>query len=157
MGKVNRRLRTAGAVASAALLGVSVLGCSKSDPETTSGAATDVAAGEKISDVEGVLHFPSNDALQNLRDGSLNGAALGLDFNLIAWMAMDAAARTIVGDPPTAAEEADNMPKRLLEQNDLDVDPANGYVAYPEYQERIQDLSTHDRIALALLAVPVLP
>lgn len=93
-----------------------------------------------LSDVEAVLHFPSNDVLQNLLDGSLKGGALALDFKLIASMAMDVAARTVVGDPLTTAEEADDMPKRLLEQDDIDFDPANGYVAYPDYEERLEEL-----------------
>ncbi len=92
-----------------------------------------------LTDVEAVLYSPSNDVLQNLRDGSLKSGALARDLSLMAWMAMDATARTVIGDPLTEAEENDDIPKRLLdEEDDIDFDPTNSYVADPDYQERNQ-------------------
>lgn len=93
-----------------------------------------------LTDVEAVLYSPSNDVLQNLRDGSLKGGALARDLTLMAWMAMDATARTIIGDPLTPAEESDDIPKRMLEMEDIDFDPTNGYVAYSDYDQRIKPL-----------------
>jgi ribose transport system substrate-binding protein len=79
-------------------------------------------------------YAPQAEALQDIKDGGLT-AGLAADFPISVWAAVDSAARLIEGDQPTALEQAGELPLQLLEQPDITFNPANGWTAYPDYQQ----------------------
>jgi ribose transport system substrate-binding protein len=84
-------------------------------------------------------YAPQSGALQDIKDGGMT-AGLAVDFPISVWTAVDASARLVEGDQPTAAEQAGEVPLQLLEQRDITFDPARGWSAYPDYQQRFAAL-----------------
>ncbi|MEU3508255.1 substrate-binding domain-containing protein [Streptomyces longwoodensis] len=84
-------------------------------------------------------YAPQSGALQDIKDGGMT-AGLAADFPISVWTAVDASARLIEGDKPTAAEQAGEVPIQLLEQKDITFDPSRGWSAYPDYQQRFAKL-----------------
>lgn len=82
---------------------------------------------------------PQPGNLEDIKNGDLTGA-LAVDFPVAAWTAVDATARLILGDEPTAAELAGVPPIQLLEQDDITFDVSHGFNAYPDFVERFTAL-----------------
>ncbi|MFF7332009.1 sugar ABC transporter substrate-binding protein [Streptomyces sp. NPDC090306] len=82
---------------------------------------------------------PTANNLQDIKDGKLT-AALNIDFPVSTWTAVDAAARLIEGDEPTASEKAGEVPEQFLEQKDITFDPTRGWSAFPDYANRFAQL-----------------
>jgi ribose transport system substrate-binding protein len=78
-------------------------------------------------------YAPQAEILQDIKDGGIT-AGLAADFPISVWAALDAAARLVEGDQPTAPEQAGELPLQFLEQQDITFDPADGWTAYPDYQ-----------------------
>jgi len=94
------------------------------------------AAGVKVTTI-GYAPTPVN--LQDIKGGKLT-AGLAVDFALSAWVAVDAAARLVVGQPLTKGEEAGEVPRQLLEQKDITFDPSRGWTGYPDFPQRFAKL-----------------
>ncbi len=84
-------------------------------------------------------YAPQTGTLQDIKDGGMT-AGLAVDFPISVWAAVDAAARLIEGDQPTALEQAGEVPIQFLEKRDLTFDPGHGWSAYPDYQQRFAKL-----------------
>ena len=84
-------------------------------------------------------YAPQAEILQDIKDGGIT-AGLAADFPISVWAALDAAARLVEGDQPTALEQAGELPLQLLEQQDITFNPADGWTAYPDYQQRFAKL-----------------
>ncbi|MBP0456453.1 sugar ABC transporter substrate-binding protein [Streptomyces montanisoli] len=82
---------------------------------------------------------PTAGNLQDIKDGSLT-VALDIDFRVSTWTAVDAAARLIEGEPPTASEQAGSVTEQFLEQKDIAFDPAGGWSAFPDCTQRFAKL-----------------
>ena len=79
-------------------------------------------------------YAPQAEILQDIKDGGIT-AGLAADFPISVWAALDAAARLVEGDQPTALEQAGELPLQLLEKQDITFNPADGWTAYPDYQQ----------------------
>jgi len=79
-------------------------------------------------------YAPQAEILQDIKDGGIT-AGLAADFPISVWAALDAAARLVEGDQPTAPEQAGELPLQFLEQQDITFNPAEGWTAYPDYQQ----------------------
>lgn len=82
---------------------------------------------------------PTAGNLQDIKNGSLT-AGLAIDFPVSVWAAVDAAARLIIGDKPTAGEQSGEVPEQFLEQKDITFDPTLGWSGYPDYAKRFGTL-----------------
>lgn len=94
------------------------------------------SAGLKVATV-GYAPTPGN--LQDIKDGKLT-AGLGVDFVVSCWVAVDAAARLILGQPVTPEEQAGEVPRQFLEQKDITFDPSRGWTGYPDFPQRFGKL-----------------
>jgi ribose transport system substrate-binding protein len=79
-------------------------------------------------------YAPQAEILQDIKDGGIT-AGLAADFPISVWAALDAAARLVEGDQPTALEQAGELPLQLLEKQDITFNPANGWTAYPDFEQ----------------------
>ncbi len=84
-------------------------------------------------------YAPQPGGLQDIKDGGMT-AGLAVDFPIAVWAAVDASARLVEGDQPTASEQAGEVPLQLLGQQDITFDPSRGWSAYPDYQQRFATL-----------------
>ncbi len=84
-------------------------------------------------------YAPQAEILQDIKAGGIT-AGLAADFPISVWAAVDAAARLIEGDQPTPLEQAGEVPLQLLGQPDITFNPADGWTAYPGYQQRFAKL-----------------
>jgi ribose transport system substrate-binding protein len=82
---------------------------------------------------------PTAANLQDIKDGKLT-AALNIDFPVSTWTAVDAAARLIEDQPPTAGEQTGDVPEQFLEQKDITFDPTRGWSAFPDFPQRFAKL-----------------
>jgi ribose transport system substrate-binding protein len=82
---------------------------------------------------------PTAGNLQDIKDGKIT-AALDIDFPVSTWTAVDAAARLIEGDQPTASEQAGEAPEQFLSQQDITFDPTKGWSAFPDFPQRFSKL-----------------
>lgn len=108
---------------------------------STADVATGVPAAMRSAGltVPGIGFGPGPAQLQDIKNGGLT-AGLASDFAALTWTTLDAAARLIVGEQPTAAEQAGDAPLQLLEQHDITFDPSTGFVAYPDVAQRFARL-----------------
>jgi ribose transport system substrate-binding protein len=79
-------------------------------------------------------YAPQAEILQDIKDGGIT-AGLAADFPISVWAALDSAARLVEGDQPTALEQSGELPLQLLEKQDITFNPANGWTAYPDFQQ----------------------
>ncbi len=86
-----------------------------------------------------LVYSPGPGNLQDIKDGKLT-AGLAIDFASSVWVAVDVAARLILGDKPTASEQAGDANFQFLEQKDITFDASHGWIAYPDYQQRFTQL-----------------
>jgi ribose transport system substrate-binding protein len=82
---------------------------------------------------------PTAGNLQDIKDGNIT-AALDIDFPVSTWTAVDATARLIEGDQPTASEKAGEVPEQFLSQEDIVFDPTQGWSAFPDFPKRFSTL-----------------
>jgi len=74
-------------------------------------------------------YAPTPGSLQDIEDGKIT-AGLGVDFPVALWMAVDVAARLVLGEALTPGEQAGSAPEQLLEQKDITFDPSKGWTGY---------------------------
>lgn len=84
-------------------------------------------------------YAPQAGNLQDIKDGKVT-AGLAVDYSVSVWAAVDAAARLVLGDSPTPAEVAGEVPFQFLGQKDITFDPTNGWTGYPDYAQRFATL-----------------
>lgn len=101
--------------------------------EAATGLPAALATADISIDTVGLAPSPVN--LQDIRDGAL-GAGIAIDVGVMFWTALDATARTALGEPLTAAEKSGIPPFQILEAADITFDPAGGYHAFPDFKER---------------------
>lgn len=82
---------------------------------------------------------PTPVSLQDIKDGGLT-AGLALDLEVGGWIGVDAGARLLLGDQPTANEKAGVLIKQFLGQKDIVFDPTNGWSGYPDFKNRFAAL-----------------
>ncbi|HEV2638254.1 MAG TPA: substrate-binding domain-containing protein [Actinocrinis sp.] len=119
----------------------------QSHPDTTVAvfASAEVAAGLPAAMKAAGLstttlgYAPQAGIIQNIKNGQIT-AGLAVDFPLSVWVAVDAAARLIEGGQPTAYEQAGDIPIHFLDQQNITFNPAGGWAAYPDYQQRFAAL-----------------
>ena len=92
-----------------------------------------------LNDIKTIGYAPTPANFQDIKDGKLT-AGLGVDFALSGWVAVDAAARLILGQEPTAEEKAGEVPRQLLEQKDITFDFSRGWTGYPDFPQRFAKL-----------------
>ena len=90
-------------------------------------------------DVKTVGRGPTPANLQDIKTGGLS-AGLAIDAAVPVWTAVDAAARLLTGDQPTASETAGVLDKQFLTQKDITFDTTNGWVGYPDFAGRFAKL-----------------
>jgi ribose transport system substrate-binding protein len=90
-------------------------------------------------DVKVIGAAPTPATAEYIRQGQ-EAAALGSSQAFVAWMAMDAAARAIVGQPLGRDELFGQPPRQFLTQKDITFDPKVGWTPYPDYQSRFKKL-----------------
>jgi ribose transport system substrate-binding protein len=89
-------------------------------------------AGIKI-DTLGWGPTPAN--LQDIKSGGMT-AGLALDFPVMAFTQVDAAARLVLGQDLTSGEKKTVPPIQFLEQKDITFDPSKGWTGYPDFAQR---------------------
>lgn len=67
-------------------------------------------------------------------------AALGVDGFTMIWAQVDALARMVAGEAPTAGQKEGLPPIQFLTQEDITFDPTQGWQAYPDFAERFAKL-----------------
>lgn len=109
-------------------------------------ASAEAAAGlppaMKVAGISGVdtLGFaPTPGILQQIKDGGIT-AGLAVDFPVSMWASVDAAARLVAGDEPTASQVAGDVPMQFLEKDDITFDPSKGWTGYPDFAQRFTTL-----------------
>ena len=108
-------------------------------------ASSEVAAGlpaaMKAADlsVTTLGYAPTPGNLQDIKTGGLT-AGLAIDFPVSVWAGVDAAARLVEGDQPSAGELAGQVPTQFLQQKDITFDPSQGWSGYPDYPQRFAQL-----------------
>jgi len=80
-------------------------------------------------------YAPTPGSLQDIEDGKIT-AGLGVDFPVALWMAVDVAARLVLGEALTPGEQAGSAPEQLLEQKDITFDPSKGWTGYPAFAQK---------------------
>lgn len=107
----------------------------------TNEAATGLPAGLKAAGItiEWIGFGPSPANLQDIKNGGQT-AGLGLDFPVMSWTQVDAAARLVLGLPLTAGEKATVPPLEFLTQKDLNFDLSRGWTGYPDFPARFAKL-----------------
>lgn len=90
-------------------------------------------------DTIGLSPSPSN--LQDIKNGDLT-AGLAVDVGVMFWTALDATARTALGEPLTEAEKVGIPPFQVLHADDVTFDPAGGFHAFPDFKEQFTTLWT---------------
>jgi ribose transport system substrate-binding protein len=94
-------------------------------------------AGIKIK-IAGASPLPPN--LQDMEAGSI-GAAVALDFPVLTFTQIDAAARLATGQPLTAGERSGLIPDQLITKADLrGQNISQGYAVYPDFVQRFAKL-----------------
>ena len=84
-------------------------------------------------------YAPTPGGLQDIKDGGLT-EGLAVDLAVSIWVAVDAAARLVLGDQPTAGEKAGVVPTQFLGQGDITFDPSKGWTGYPDFPQRFATL-----------------
>lgn len=87
-------------------------------------------------EVETIGFAPTPGSLVDIQNGDLT-AGFAVDFPASAWLAVDAAARLILGDELPAAIVAGDVPEQLLQQEDITFDPSHGWLGYPDFADRL--------------------
>jgi ribose transport system substrate-binding protein len=82
---------------------------------------------------------PTPITLQYIKDGE-EAASLGSSQATVAWMAMDAVARAIIGQKLGADESFGQPPREFLTRRDITFNPQAGWLPYPDYQARYKQL-----------------
>lgn len=95
------------------------------------------AAGLKGITTVGRGPTPGN--LQDIKTGGITGA-LAIDAPVSTWVAVDAAARLLLGGQPTSSEAAGELDKQFLEKKDITFDPTKGWSGYPDFPSRFATL-----------------
>jgi ribose transport system substrate-binding protein len=91
-----------------------------------------------ISGVESLTQAGPPETMQYLKEGKQT-ADLSLDIPVLAWKALDAAARAVVGQPVSA--DAENpVPIQFLTQEDITFDPEAGWQPLPHFEEEFEEL-----------------
>jgi ABC-type sugar transport system substrate-binding protein len=94
-------------------------------------------AGIKIK-IAGASPLPQN--LQDMEAGSID-AAVALDFPVLTFTQIDAAARLSTGQPLTAGESSGLIPDQLITKADLrGKSISQGYAVYPDFVQRFAKL-----------------
>lgn len=107
----------------------------------TAGITSGLAAAMKAANLSATTlgYAPQAGNLQDIKDGKVT-AGLAVDYSVSVWAAVDAAARLVLGDSPTPAEVAGEVPFQFLGQKDITFDPTNGWTGYPDYAQRFAKL-----------------
>jgi len=107
----------------------------------TAGITSGLAAAMKAANLSATTlgYAPQAGNLQDIKDGKVT-AGLAVDYSVSVWAAVDAAARLVLGDSPTPAEVAGEVPFQFLGQKDITFDPTNGWTGYPDYAQRFATL-----------------
>jgi ribose transport system substrate-binding protein len=92
-----------------------------------------------LSGITTVGRGPTPGNLQDIKNGGLT-AALAIDAPVSTWTAVDAAARLLEGDQPTASEKAGDLDEQFLTQKDITFNPTNGWIGYPDFTHRYATL-----------------
>lgn len=82
-----------------------------------------------------LTYSPQAGNLQDIKNGGLT-AGLASDYRVSLWTPVDAAARLLEGNQPTASEQAGEGVFEFLGQKDITFDPTNGWSGYPDYSQR---------------------
>lgn len=82
---------------------------------------------------------PNPPNLQYLKEGK-ETAALGFDFPVLVWSALDQAAREMAGQELTGNEAKGITDHQFLTQEDITFDPSKGWTGYPEFPEMFAKL-----------------
>lgn len=82
---------------------------------------------------------PTPGNLQDIKNGGLT-AGLAIDAPVSTWTAVDAAARLLEGDQPTASEKAGDLDEQFLAQKDITFNPTDGWIGYPDFTHRYATL-----------------
>jgi ribose transport system substrate-binding protein len=90
-------------------------------------------------DVQVLGAAPTPVTLDYLRKGT-ETASFGASQTALAWMTMDATARAIIGQPLGSDEAFGQPPRQFLTKDDITFDPKDGWLPYPDYQERFKKL-----------------
>jgi ribose transport system substrate-binding protein len=107
--------------------------------------AEGLPAAMKTAGIENVLTYgfgstPAN--LQDIKEGGLTGA-LEIDLPVDVWTYVDEAARAILGQELSPAEQTGEPPVpdfQFLEQKDITFNPEHGWTGYPDYEEKFKEL-----------------
>ena len=95
-------------------------------------------------DVPGIGAYPVAANYQQVQDGTETGT-MAQDQSLFVWSLMDQALRGIAGQALTdldVRQMASTVHHLVTEDNAQDIDPAAGYVAFPDYVARFTKLWT---------------
>jgi ribose transport system substrate-binding protein len=82
---------------------------------------------------------PTPGNLQDIKNGGLT-AGLAIDAPVSTWTAVDAAARLLEGDQPTASEKAGDLDEQFLAQKDITFNPTDGWIGYSDFTHRYATL-----------------
>ena len=105
-------------------------------------AAADLPAAMRAAGLSGITTVgrgPTPGNLQDIKNGGLT-AALAIDAPVSTWTAVDAAARLLEGDQPTASEKAGDLDEQFLAQKDVTFNPTDGWSGYPDFTHRYATL-----------------
>ena len=103
---------------------------------STEEAATGLPAALKIAGINIVTtgFGPNPVNLADVKSGGLT-SGLAIDFPVIAWTAVDAAARMVTGQALATGEQAGLPDMQMLEQRDITFNPMLGYTGYPDFAQ----------------------
>jgi ribose transport system substrate-binding protein len=112
---------------------------------STNEMAEGLPAAMKTAGIENVETWgfgstPAN--LQDIKEGGLTGA-LEIDLPVDVWTYVDEAARAILGQELSPAEQTGEPPVpdfQFLEGKDITFNPEHGWTGYPDYEERFKEL-----------------
>lgn len=99
--------------------------------------ASGLPAGLKAAglSIDTIAFAPLPETLQDVKNGRIT-AVLAVDFRTATWTAVDAAARLVEGEQPTAGETSGEVPLEFLEQKDITFDPSQGWPGYADVAQR---------------------
>jgi ABC-type sugar transport system substrate-binding protein len=151
MGKLCPSCSTATTSVTAASVGTSaptdIVSYLQANPDTnwvvlpfdTVGQGLPQALGAAGIDVQIIGAAPTPTTLEYIKEGK-ETVSMGSSQSFLAWMTMDATARSIVGQKLGRAEAFGQPPRQFLVQEDITFDPQEGWTPYPEYKERFEKL-----------------
>jgi ribose transport system substrate-binding protein len=94
------------------------------------------SAGLSVPDIG---YSPEPEELQDIKDGGMT-AGLASDISTQTWAWVDATARLVLKEKPTAGEVAGFGPFQFLTQKQITFNPAMGWTGYPNYAKRFEKL-----------------